>query len=262
MARGVRSNATLLPVFSPNLQPQSLSSYDPKTRRNTILIAEIVPTLALMESGAGHTIPADRYYSYLGGAVGGAQLPAWVIINSGTATFGNWDATDKRAYLKLDGSVISSSAGLLKFIYHAGPMGAATAFAPKNASTAACIIQFRARFPVNADYTVYGIGALNQIRDFGTATDHFIQVTRNSGNWELGTCDGSTISQSASSGGADGSFHDFKVRWADGEITLYVDDTLVVTKTTNLPTEPLGHAMCNNTDDIDIVDYLVSWELA
>lgn len=259
MARGVRSNASLLPVFSPNLQPQSLASYDPKTRRNTILIAEIVPTIHVNGTRA-LGIPADRYYAAIGALAGVAQLPEWMAGNSGTITFGNWDATDKRQYAQLDATAqLGSPASFPKFIYPTGPYGETTAHAPKNAGAVAVTITFRARFPTSADYTTLGIGASTS-SVFTTATDHFIQVLRNTGSWELGTADGAAISQS-SGGSADGSFHDFKVRWVAGEMTLYVDDVLTITKTTNLPTQPLGVLATNNADNIDLIDYLVEWEL-
>lgn len=247
-------------MLSPNLAPQALASYDPLTRRNTILVATIVPTIHT--AGARSLgIPADRYYAAIGALAGVAQLPEWMAANSGTVTFGNWDATDKRQYAQLDATAqLGGPASFPKFIYPTGPYGETTAHAPKNAGAVAVTITFRARFPTNADYTTLGIGASTS-SVFTTATAHFIQVLRNAGSWELGTADGSTISQS-SGGTGDGSFHNFKVRWISGEISLYVVDVLTITKTTNLPTQPLGVLAVNNADNIDLIDYLVEWELA
>jgi hypothetical protein len=257
MARGVRTNATLLPTFSPSLQPQSIASYDAKTRRNTILIAEIVPTLH--DAGARSlTIPADRFYGAIGSASSASHLPEWMAANSGTLTFGNWDATDKRHYIQLDaGGLIGSPASFPKFIYHSGPFGDSTGHAPKNTSVSACSIKFRARFPTNADYTTLGIGA-STTTVFTTATDHFFQVLRNTAAWELGTADGATLSQS-SGGTANGNFHDFEVLWSTADLKLYVDSVLTITKSTNMPARPLGVLGVNNADNIDIVDYLVEW---
>lgn len=267
MARGVRTNATLLPTFSPNLQPQSMSSYDPLTRRNTILVATIVPTLKDGESN-DLLIPADRYYVHLGSAQASTgNHPRWLGGSLSNATLAQWDATQKQQYMRISSVGTPANFGASTspaFVYPTGPFGVASSFAPKNVSSSAVWGRFTARFNANADYgATGGIGANNgSSSEFSTATNHFIQVTRNSGNWELGTCDGSTISQTASSGGGDGSFHEFAWRWVSGEVTLYVDSALVVTKTTNIPTRPLfvmGVA-ADNTNTIDIVDYLVEWE--
>lgn len=268
MARGVRSNATLLPMFSPNLQPQSLSSYDPATRRNTILIAEIVPTLNLGDTERGMFYPADRYYALVGAALGTSALPGWTGAASGAVTFQNYDATNLQYYTRIGdgGTAILDSAGEYPIIWRGGAFGTATAHAPKNAGVTACWLRARMRFPTNADYGVYGMGATTAINNFfSSATDHFIQVTRNGGDWELGSCDGSTISQAASAGGADGSFHDFWVRWADGELRLYVDEAIVITKTTNLPGQPLkavSGVSLDGSNPVDIVDYLIEWDQA
>lgn len=243
-----------------NLRGKLQSDLNPLLEYYMDEVRDIVPTLHLGGGGRALAIPADRYYAALGACVGSTNLPDWMASVGGTVSYANWDATDERFYVQLDtGGQLGSAGTYPQFIYYLGPFGAATSFAPKNVAATGVLIKFRARFPTNADYTEFGIGAGTQSQ-FNTATDHFIQVLRNSANWELGTCDGSTISQSASSGGADGSFHDFKVRWIAGEITLYVDGTIVITKTTNLPTKPLGVAAKNDTDNIDIVDYLVEWE--
>ena len=266
MARGVRSNAVMLPVFSQGQQPQSLASYDAKTRRNTILIAEIVPTMNLAEAGRGTFYPSDRYYGLLGPASSYAALPLWLQTLLSSVTLQNYDSSGKQFYVRIG----AAGAGALynnadnPIIWRGGVFGTASSHAPKNAGVAACWIKARVRFPTNADYGTYGMGAGSSPSNFfGTATDHFIQVTRNAGNWELGSCDGSTISQSASAGGADGNFHDFWVRWADGELKLYVDGDLVITKTTNIPERPLcphaGHSF-DGSNPVDIVDYLIEWE--
>ncbi len=266
MARGVRSNPVLLPTFSPNLQPQSLASYDPKTRRNTILIAEIVPTINPGDSQPSAYIPADRYYVQLGGLESGSCLPSWTSSVS-NVSFKNWDSSGSRFYARLSSAAALAYIGAnqnARFIFPQGPFGVATSYAPKNVTVQAVWIRFCARFNANADYTTYGVGAVSSTNRFNTATDHFIQVGRNTGTWELGSCDGATISQ-ASGGAADGGFHEFGVRWKFAEdLRLYVDDTLTITKTTNLPTEPLQLMIQapDNTTTIDIVDYLVEWEAA
>lgn len=256
MARGVRANATLLPVFSPNLQPTSLASYDPTTRRNTILVASIVPTL---HQGATQAlvIPADRFYAAIGAAGATSQAPAWAALNSGTTK--NWDSSQKQFYANL-GSFGQS--GSVNFIYPLGPMGQASSYAPKNVSVTQAVMQFTARFNDNKDYTTNGIGAqgfYGATNNFSDSATHFIQVDRNSGNWELGTCDGSTISQ-LTGGTADANWHEFKVVWSASQVLLYVDGVLAITKTTNLPTKPLLPAAVGDTT-IDIVDYLVTWEV-
>ncbi|MGI8423590.1 MAG: hypothetical protein ACR2NO_05685 [Chloroflexota bacterium] len=261
MARGVRGGATIL---SPNLQPQSVASYDPITRRNTILVANIVPVLnfATVET---LTVPADRYYAHFGAAKGSTQGGVWAPGITGTLN--QWDATGKRFYLRMPGATSGyfgggSGTNTLHFIHYAGPFGQATSFAPKNADSTEVRLQFRARFGGNIDYTVYGIGATTgpPTSAFTLATAPFIQVTRNVGSWELGTCDGTTISQSAG-GTADGSFHDFKIVWVAANVTLYVDGVSTIVKTSNLPPKPVSPVGANagTAADVDIVDYLVDW---
>lgn len=267
MARGIRTNPTLLPAVSQGVQPQSLASYDPLTRRNTILVANIVPTINSGESGVSSYIPSDRYYAQLGAMSAASASPVWFSASSSNVTYQIWDASRKAFYSRL-----SNAAGIAwmgqgvgaKVLFPSGPFGKATGYAPKNASPSAVWIRFTARFNANADYgDLGGIGAINSTNRFNAATDHFIQVLRNAGTWELGTCDGTTISQDAG-GTADGGFHEFGVLWKDGgDIRLYVDGVLTITKTTNLPSQPLAATIHseNNTNTIDIVDYLVEWEL-
>lgn len=256
MARGVRSSPTLLPMFSPNLAPQALASYDPVTRRNTILVASIVPTISLASVAAGETYPADRFYAALGVAPSSAYVPAWIAAG-GTIIFGQWDATAKQRYLTLDTSGTLGQ-GHPAFVHYLGHGGQATSYAPKNVDVSEVRVRWKGRFPTSADYTVYGFGANSSGTLFNTATDHFFQITRNTGNWELGSCDGSTISQD-SVAGADGSLHEFEVRWNATNLRLYVDTVLVITKTTNLPTQSLTPCAVNNTDNIDIVDVEIEW---
>jgi hypothetical protein len=262
MARGVRTNATLLPTLSPVLQPQSIAAYDPVTRRNTILVATIVPTLAEADSLKSAHFLADRYYCVVGALQSTSAVPDW-MGGATNITFEQWDATDKQFYARF---AATASAGYIgdsvapRFIYPVGLYGTATSHAPKNADVAAVWIKFTARFNVNTDYTVYGVGA-SSAQDF--ATGHFLQVTRNSGSWELTTRDGSTTSTS-SDVSADGDLHDFGVRWSATDVKLYVDGTLTITKSTNLPAQPLATGIYaeNSTNTIDVVDYLIEWELA
>lgn len=245
-----------------NLRGKLQSDLNPLLEYYVDDVREIVPTLHMGGSARTLSVPADRYYAALGACTTSQNLPEWMAAGSGSVTYANWDATDLRAYLTVESSgTIGGPLSFPAFIYPTGPFGTATSYAPKNTTAAAVTIQFRARFPANADYTVYGMGAAS-LSDFSTAaSNHFIQVLRNSANWELGTCDGTTISQTASSGGADGSLHDFKVRWIAGEVTLYVDGVLVITKSTNIPTRPLGPLGLTITNVFDIVDYLVEWEV-
>lgn len=257
MARGYRGNATLL---SPQLQPQAVSSFDPITRRNTILVATIVPTLFLGDGDRGLTYPADRFYAPLGLASGSGVLPSWLTA-SGAVTYNQWDASAKEHYLTLGDSGGLGSGGP-KFIHYLGHGGQATSYAPKNFNVSEVRTRWKARFPTNGDYGVYGVGAITATGSgfFDDATAHFFQVLRNSGNWELGSCDGSTISQQAVAG-ADGNLHEFEVRWNATDLRLYVDEVLAITKTTNLPTQAMGpYAFAENLGpDIDIVDVSVEW---
>lgn len=218
--------------LSPAQQLNGYVSYDPITRRRVRFIETIVPTLS-----SDDEIPADIYYADPGSGLS----PAWIGIVAAVTT-GNWDATEKRFYTLYDG-VSEHVNGGIRQAWPTGPFGNAQSFEPKNGTVTKFKMEFRAKFLDNADYTVYGVGLLSVISAstvyFNTATDHFIQVTRNAGNWELGTCDGSTISQS-SGAGADANWHDFRVEWIDGEVALFIDEVEVITKTTNLPAQPLA----------------------
>lgn len=272
MARGVRSNATLLPVFSPNLQPQSLSSYDPKTRRNTILIAEIVPTIDLTPGSGGTRpafLPSDRYYTALGVPSSTGGFPPWFGTGLGSPTLQNYDSTEKFYYLDTNTGCTfpSASSAVLAYMWHAGWFGESSSFAPKNSGTSAVHLKFRAAFTQNADYTTYGVGAVSLAASFvggafASSAAHFIQVTRNAGSWELGTCDGATISQ-ASGGTADSSAHEFWVKWEASAVYLYVDGALTITKTTNLPGQPIGPVFdFDGTNKARMYEHLIEWEAA
>lgn len=264
MARGVRTNATLLPTLSPVLQPQSIAAYDPVTRRNTILVATIVPTLAEADSLKSSYFLADRYYSPVGALASTSAVPDWLGTSASNITFQQWDATAKQFYARFSSSGVASgsiSSGA-KVAHPLGVFGAAPSHAPKNAAVAACWLKFTARWNVNTDYTSYGVGLSSD----GTFTvNHVLQVTRNAGSWELTTRDGSGGSLTSSTGGTgDGSLHEFWVRWSESDVKLYVDGTLTITKSTNRPTQPLWPLILaqNSTDTIDVVDYLIEWELA
>ena len=233
-------------IITPTQQLQAYVSYDAVTRRAVRFIETIVPTLSIDAD-----VPADLYYVDI---AAGLQ-PEWIGIVNGPTTL-QWDATDLRFYSRFD---LTSDFvyGGIRQAWPNGPFGDSKAFEPKNGNVTRLVFEFRARFNANADYTTSGIGLINSTPGsstlFGTATDHFIQVLRNAANWELGTCDGATISQSASSGGADGNLHEFRIEWEAAEIRLYVDALLVITKTTNLPVQPLslavvGHASAGTFD--------------
>ena len=261
MARGVRTNATLLPTLSPVLQPQSIAAYDPVTRRNTILVATIVPTLSQGDSATSAFFLADRYYCPIGAVSSTSALPTWLYTGGSNISFQNWDATRKQFYARL--ASVNAAGTITSNVAMAHPLGVfglAPGYAPKNAAVGACWLKFTARFNTSADYTTYGVGLFDS---GGFTNDPFIQVTRNTGDWELSTRDSSTASTS-SDASADGDFHEFGVRWSESDVKLYVDGTLIITKTTNLPTVPLQPCIQaeNNTNTIDVVDYLIEWELA
>lgn len=274
MARGVRSNPTLLPTFSPNLQPQSLSSYDPKTRRNTILIAEIVPTINLAPSVSYPVsvfVPSDRYYSNLGLPNSTSYFPIWYSTGLGSPVCQNYDGTNKAYYLDSNTGCCFPPGGvnIIPMMWPTGVFGP-SGIAPKNSNTSAVWIKYRAAFSANSDYTIHGVGAAGTDGAFigsaafydGGPIFNFIQVTRNAGVWELGSCDGTTVSQQ-SGGTADGNLHTFAVKWSPTSLELYVDDVLTITKTTNLPIRPLGPAFSFPNGLVGrIYDSLVEWEVA
>jgi len=230
------------------------------TLTNTSKSLAIVPTILLSESGGGDTYPADRYYANLGLALSSGFLTTIAGASGLTHIYNQWDSGIKKFYLTLDASA-RIGAGSVRTMHFLGVGGQSSSYAPKNTTVTTLKFRCTARFPTNADYTVFGIGGVSSASatDFSNTADHFFQILRNAGAWELGTCDGSTISQS-SGGTGDGNFHEFEVQWVAASITLYVDGVLTITKTTNMPAEPLRLLAGNNADNIDIVD--VEWEWA
>ena len=248
-------------ILSPQMQVSAYYQYDFATRRAVRVVETIVPTINSAETAAGMYYAADRFYFPIGAIASAASAPPAVDSISGTLQ--SWDATQKMQYARFRNGGVAPSV-LVYFIYPTGVYGAASKFTPKNADVTKCIMQFTAKFGDNSDYgDTAGFGFLNGGaggRPFDTTSEHFVQVLRNTANWELGTCDGTTISQSASSGGGDGSWHEFRVEWEAASIGLYVDDTLVITKTTNLPTKPLRiNVLGQTTLGIDCADILIRW---
>lgn len=256
MVRGIRKGST---VLSPQVQPTAYYQYDFVTRRAVRVVETIVPTIHAPDDNATNLIPADRYYANVGAATATTELPIWVN-NTNNVTHGNWDSSQEAFYARLDLTGFIRG-DLARLFYYSGVAGAGSEYAPKNVDVTKLILQFTARFSGNVDWTVHGVGLIGPLdSEFDDSAKHFIQVTRNAGNWELGSCDGSTISQS-SGGSADGSFHAFKVEWTSSGLTLYVDGTSTITKSTNLPEEPLLPLFRNNSgENLDIVDMLVTWE--
>jgi len=216
-------------------------------------IETIVPALS-----SDDDVPADRYYF----GIGVGMSPEWIATMVNIVTQ-NWDATEKRPYaIVRNGTADSYAYSSQAVAWPTGVHGAATPHAPKNGEVTKCILAFTAQFPDNVDYATEGIGLISRTAvaiKFDTSSDHFIQVLRNAGNWELGTCDGSTISQS-SAAGADGGWHDFRVEWEQSEVGLYVDGDLVITKATNLPDRALFFLVStDNTNDLNLVDVELEW---
>ncbi|MGE3075476.1 MAG: hypothetical protein AB7N24_17305 [Dehalococcoidia bacterium] len=254
------------------IQPGAQYLYDAVTRRAVRYVETIVPTVSLADSVTLNYMPADRYYAQIGAQSTSSGLPSWIGGIVGSPTFRNYDTGLKRYYLDSVGAAtlpLNGSNGT-PILWPTGPYGEAASYTPKNATSAAVWYKFTAKFSANADYDTYGCGAVSlgatfSSGAFASASAHFFQVLRNAGNWELGSCDGSTISQSASSGGADGNFHEFWVRWSASDLKLYVDGVLVITKSTNLPNRPLcavGFDAHDSTNRIMLADVAIEWELA
>lgn len=250
-----------------NLRGKLQSDLNPLLEYYMDDVREIVPTLNSGASPQQTYIPSDRYYALIGPVTAAGDLPT-LFAGLSSVTLTQWDTTAKKFYARLTGAgdCYIGPTGKYNVIYPAGPFGTATSYAPKNSDSTTVSVKFTARFNANADYTVYGIGAHDDAAtnsSFDDSATPFFQVLRNAGNWELGSCDGSTISQS-SAAGADGSLHEFEVKWNATTLRLYVDDSLVITKTTNMPIVPLRPQVWSNgsTNTIDIVDYLISWEVA
>jgi len=89
--------------------------------------------------------------------------------------------------------------------------------------------------------TTRGIGFCEGTTGIMSAAAHHISVDRRSGGsgWVLNTSDGTTATETAEAADtSDGNPHIFRIEWhakATPEARLYVDGTLKVTKTTNLP---------------------------
>ena len=241
------------------LRAQLKQARDTFLRSQVTDVLAIAPTLDRADAQSLTYMAADRFYVNLGLVDGIGSLPAW--LTSASVAYNTWDATDLRFYTNgaALNSIIGPSAAESRFIHYGGFGGTATDYAPKNANVTKVILEFRARFNTNGDNTVFGIGA-KSVANTSFNDGHFIQVTRNSAVWELGTRDGTTVSQS-SGGTADGSFHNFKAEWDSAQVVLYVDGVSTITKTTNRPAQPLMAfpMYADTTSSIDIVDYLVRW---
>lgn len=230
---------------------------DPGTAQREIesiatTIEGIVPVIS-----SDADIPAEIYYAYLGAN----RQPEWIatLINTSLT---NWDATDRRFYLRAgtDSAYVWSNT---LCAFPTGPFGQFHTFDPKGNNVTEVVLEFRARFTGNADYTTSGIGLLSTTplnNLFGNTTTHFIQVLRNAGSWEVGSCDGAAISQT-SGGSADGNFHDFRIVWATNLISFYVDDVATFSKATNLPTRPLGFALVGHASagNVDVTAVKITW---
>ena len=200
-------------------------------------------------------VPSDVYWAHPGAEV----HPDWLDAAGGGPTIENWDVTDMRAYMALAGG--DSLYSDFRFAWPTGPFGDAHSFEQKIVSATMFILEFRARFNDNADYgATTGIGLLaGSGANFSNTAVRFIQVLRNTNVWELGTCDGTTISQS-SGGTGDGSLHDFRVEWESAVVRLYVDDVLTITKATNLPNRPLNFGVVADTGmTIDLMGIRCRW---
>ena len=270
MVYGVRPGATLL--LNPQVQPPAQAVFDPITRRAVRYVETIVPTVAPGHgsgSTSGRGVPADRFYCDFGAlsspTTEGAEWAGTIGLGGG-GSGGNWDTTIKRRYVILSASGDQICNGSYLF-YPTGFAGEASTFAPKNASVTSLWLKFQAKFPTNADYTTGGIGLSLLATGAGAVfslagSSHFIQVLRNAGSWELGSCDGTTVSQT-SGGTGDGNWHEFWVKWTASDMTLYVDGTSTITKSTNMPTQTLRFAALSDTaggNDIWLSDVLIYWE--
>lgn len=120
------------------------------------------------------------------------------------------------------------------FIHYEGPFGKAPStrvVQEEWANVSTVSLKWRGAFPDNSDYETRGVGFG---ADFATTNAHHAWFGRNSGNWQLGTGDGSTTTESTG-GTADGNWHDFEIQWDANQVRAYVDGSLVITKTTNRP---------------------------
>lgn len=237
------------------LRRRDAGELDSRTRQIKALSRDIQRLVPVIASDAD--VPADIYWCHPGAGLDGN----WT--NSSGVTTEQWDSTDMRFY----GAMTAGTdwlQGTIRQAWPTGPFGSAHSFEPKEISVTKCVLDFRAKFVNNVDYTTVGIGLIDEstgaINAFDTATDHFIQVLRNTTAWELGTCDGATISQS-SGGTADGNFHDFRVVWETSRVTLFVDEVSTIIKTTNLPAEPLAlNILADAATQLGVMGIKISWE--
>lgn len=165
-----------------------------------------------------------------------------------------YDTTLRRFYLANSTGAISGMRMQIEGGHPSGPLGGdrpdfdldggqAGSLPPLGINT--LVMEVSATFTASraSSSTSNGIG-LSGIGSFATAafvaTEPFIAFyRRTTGGWTLKTSDATTISETSESSDTDDSNnHIFRIEWQDGATPaarLYVDGTLKVTKTTNLP---------------------------
>lgn len=254
MVRGIRPRAT---VLNPAVQPHAQYLYDPITRRAVRYVETVVPTVAI---GTNQWIGGDRWYLPIG-ATDGTSLP-WGTTSGGARTFQNWDATEKQMYaaFAFSGTNAMFSGNGLRMAYPTGQFGESTTYTPKNAAVTSCVIQYKAK--IGAAFTGDSVGFGAAKATTMASGQHYIQVCSNgSTKFRLTTGDGSTKSTTDGTLTFDTAWHEFKIVWTAGSVKLYIDGTLDITHTTNLPTEPLQPLVLTGSSvTIDWVDVYVGWQ--
>lgn len=240
-------------------------------------LSKVAPVLFPNDGGTGPLVtnPADAFYFDIGRDTGSSLVWAGMASGGGMAVQ-QWDSTAEQFYCRL-GATSSSSVGTStagtsqggRIIYPRGLGGLATDSAPKPVgSPTKVILSGKWRFTQNADYNTDGVGAATVATGTGFngtgAGGSFNICPDGAGHWKLYTNDGTTRSSSTGGTSDTTTLHEFQIIWTlEGTptITLYVDDVATITKTTNLPTQPLSvYAQSVGTNKIDMVDISVRWE--
>lgn len=226
-----------------------------RTQRTTDVVNWAVTEICTGDSATAVHYPAFTGYTSLLGAVAATtSVPTWIGGGVG-ATFQTWSSPQ---FYVAGGDFGSTATPLL--VWYGGPMGTAPDFILKNNRVAKVVYEVRAAFPDNADYGAGGIGCSDAGTGDFASTMHCFYVSRDTGDWVLASADASTLSETKLAG-ADGDFHNFRMEWESGKLVLFIDDVKAITKTTNLPAEPMRiHTREATANDIRIVALQLRWD--
>lgn len=178
--------------------------------------------------------------------------PAWFMeVGQGTVIVSNgntlWDSTiGAQVFEHSNGTDTEMEeappSNLVGFLHPHGPGGAQPTFdwnggaigiRPPSGNT--LVVEFWMQWANVVTVTNNNGAGLCGSTDFRASASQ-LYMLRTVNGWELASSDGSTrTSQAEASDTSDGNWHVFRIEWQTTEARLYVDGTLKVTKSTNLP---------------------------